>query len=257
MTGPETSQRLEADPIERENERLQAENARLVGELATVVRLNERFALSLGHDLRNPLGAILMSATVLSRKVDEEDVKRAIGRILTAGTRMNHMITALVDFTRARTPTGLRLECARTDLATVFRQAIADASESAKGRSVTLEHQGDVRGSWDPSRLAQVAAHLVDNAVRHGTPGGTVDVRIDGRDESRVTVDVRSVGTIAADLLPVVFEPFQDGELQNRRGGLGLGLFITREIVAAHRGSVGVISAGDATTFTLSLPRGS
>jgi two-component system, sensor histidine kinase and response regulator len=97
---------------------------------------------------------------------------------------------------------------------------------------------------------------LVGNAVRHGDPEGEIAVRIDGRDPDQITVEVRSSGAIPAELLPVLFEPFQNGDLHNRRGGLGLGLFLTREIVTAHRGTIEVAADPAAASFRVVLPRG-
>jgi len=84
-------------------------------------------------------------------------------------------------------------------------------------------------------------------------------VRVSVRAEPRrgVVIEVRNGGVIPPDLLPIIFDPFRRGELRERRsGGLGLGLFITREIVEAHRGSLGVVCSDDETVFTVELPRG-
>jgi two-component system, sensor histidine kinase and response regulator len=262
MAGPETTrlpeQTFARDAVEvgDEVEDLKSENARLAGELARVRRSNELFGTILGHDLRNPLGAMLMSATVLSRKIEDESLKRALTRILTAGNRMNHMITDLLDFTRARGTGGLRIESARTDLAPIFRHALDELAEATKGRRTTFEVEGDTRGQWDPARMAQVASSLVGNAVRHGDPDGEIGVRIDGREPDQITVEVRSTGPIPAELLPVLFEPFQNGDLHNRRGGLGLGLFLTREIISAHGGKIEAAADSAVASFRVVLPRG-
>lgn len=261
MAAPETTRLPDPgfareDLAQEELEHLKGENARLAGELARAKRSNELFGAILGHDLRNPLGAMLMTATVLSRKIEDESLKRALTRIVTAGNRMNHMITDLLDFTRARGTGGLRIECARTDLAPIFRHALDEPAEAAKGRAISLVVEGDTRGQWDAARMAQVASSLVGNAVRHGAADGAIAVRIDGRDPEQVTVEVRSVGPIPVELLPVLFEPFQNGDLHSRRGGLGLGLFLTREIVTAHRGMIGVAADDGSASFRVALPRG-
>jgi signal transduction histidine kinase len=242
------------DPTNLLVERLQTENARLTGELDRTRQLNGLFGGILSHDLRNPLGAILMSATVLSRKVADDDVKRALGRILSSGQRMNQMITQLLDFTRARGEGGLPIDRTRTDLVPIVGRVIDELSQG-KVRTVTFEHAGDTRGRWDAERLAQVASHLVGNAFRHGAAEGPVRIVIAGDEPARVTIAVSNDGAIAAELLPVLFEPFQGGALLNRRAGLGLGLFLAREIVAAHGGTLEVSSAGDRSTFTVTLPR--
>lgn len=244
------------DAIRSGVERLQGENARLAGELTRTREVNGLFAGILSHDLRNPLGAILMSATVLSRKVADDEIKRALGRILSAGQRMNQMIAQLLDFTRARGGGGLQLERKRSDLVPIFGRAIEDLSAGVV-RTVTFEHDGDTYGQWDAERLAQVASHLVDNAFRHGVAGGPVRIEIGGGDPAYVTVGVSSDGAVPVELLPMLFEPFPAGALLNRRAGLGLGLFLAREILVAHGGTLELASAGDPTTFKMTLPRDS
>jgi two-component system sensor histidine kinase/response regulator len=218
--------------------------------------MNELFIGILGHDLRNPLGAILMSATVLSRKVPDDSVGRTVARIISAGERMNRMISQLLDFTRVRASGVLAIEPTRGDAVVVFRQAVDELSLIASGRELRVEQRGDTCGWWDIDRLVQVASNLVGNAVHHGTPDKGVDVRVDGTDAEQVTIAVRNGGMIPRNLLAHVFEPFQSGEVRDRRSGLGLGLFISKEIVAAHRGTLSVACDDDLTTFTVTLPRG-
>jgi signal transduction histidine kinase len=81
-------------------------------------------------------------------------------------------------------------------------------------------------------------------------------VRVDGADPAVVKLSVSNAGTVPENLLPVIWEPFQRGEARDRRTGLGLGLFITREIATAHGGTVELTTGGGTTLFTLSLPRG-
>lgn len=229
---------------------------RLIGELTRTVKMNEWFIGVLGHDLRNPLGAILMSATVLSRKLTDDGVGRTVRRILSAGERMNRMIAQLVDFARVRASGGLAIEPRRGDVAAIFRQAVDQAIATLPDREVRFEHHGDTFGFWDVERLGQVAANLVGNAARHGAPDRAAEVRIVGTDAARVSIVVRNGGAIPDDLLPCVFEPFQNVDVRARRAALGLGLYITKEIVASHRGTLTVESASDVTTFTVTLPRG-
>lgn len=253
----DVTDRLALERAQEEALQVNAERERLIGELTQNLRLNELFTGVLGHDLRNPLGAILMSATVLSRKATDPALVRTAGRILTAGQRMNRMIAQLLDFTRVRGAGTLPIQRTRLDLATVMRQAIDEIPESAAGEGVRLEPVGDTQGWWDGDRLTQAGSNLVSNALRHGDPGEVV-VRIEGDDPGHVTLSVRNRGTIPDSLLPVIWEPFQQGVLRERRSGLGLGLFITREIATAHAGSVQIESqpATGSTTFFMRLPRG-
>ena len=105
-------------------------------------------------------------------------------------------------------------------------------------------------------RLLQVASNLVGNAVHHGSAERGVEVRVDGTKSAHLTIAICNGGLIPDALMPHVFEPFQSGEVRSHRSGLGLGLFISKEIVAAHRGTLSVASKADTTTFTIVLPRG-
>ena len=111
----------------------------------------------------------------------------------------------------------------------------------------------DGAGAWDEHRVLQAISNLTSNAVRHGTPGSPVCVRLTG-DEHHVAVEVHNRGTIPGDILPRIFEPFRSGRHYASRGdGLGLGLFIAKAI--AHGGVLGVDSSDGTTTFRLVLPR--
>src|SRR5262249_42390444 len=119
------------------------------------------------------------------------------------------------------------------------------------------EDLGDTSGTWDADRLDQVLSNLIGNAVQHGAGNG-VDVFVDGTDPEVVRVRVHNMGAIPGDLLPRLFEPLTGGAELRRDGprGVGLGLFISKEIVAVHGGTLAVESSEAAgTTFTISLPR--
>ena len=220
------------------------------------VRYNEMFAGMLGHDLRNPLSAITTGANYIARLNSSQKSARAATRILSSAERMARMIDQLLDFTRIRVGGGLALLLTRLDLEELCCK-IKDELEAANPeRSIVIEVEGNVVGQWDHDRLLQVFSNLVSNALHHGS-GSSVTIRCDGGDASGVEVSIHNGGAVPPEVLPVLFEPFRGNTRYQRTRGLGLGLFITQQIVAAHGGTIDVVSDDTrGTTFHLMLPRG-
>lgn len=221
------------------------------------LRVTEMFMAVLSHDLRNPLNAMLMSAHVLQRKQDAEMVRELSGRIIAGGQRMTRMIEDLLDVTRIRRAGGLSLDPAGTDLYAVASRAAQELQASQRGASLSVTLTGSALGEWDEARLWQVASNLMANALQHGSPGRPVEVSIDGSAPDGVLLRVVNEGEIPPALLPRLFEPFQgrDGNA-GRHDGLGLGLYIVHQVVAAHGGRIEVGSADGRTAFQVWLPRG-
>jgi signal transduction histidine kinase len=221
------------------------------------VRYNEMFAGMLGHDLRNPLSAITTGANYIARLNSSQKSTKAATRILSSAERMARMIDQLLDFTRIRVGGGLALAPTRLDLDELLYK-IKDELEAANPeRSIVVEVVGSAVGEWDHDRLLQVFSNLVGNALHHGTDATPVVVRCDGSAPTYVDVSIHNGGVVPAEVLPVMFEPFRGNARYQRTRGLGLGLFITQQIVAAHGGTIDVASTGDlGTTFHLVLPRG-
>jgi signal transduction histidine kinase len=227
-----------------------------VEELRETVHFNEIFTGILGHDLRNPLGAIMTAAELAMKRDESERIAKPLSRIVTSGTRMARMIDQLLDFTRLRVGTGIPLAPRPLDLSSVVRQVIDELDDSYPECSLRLEHEGDTNGVWDADRLSQVFSNLVANAVQHGVLEHGVTVRIDGTVPARVRVEVRNAGRIPAEVLPRVFEPMTGASPGRKNSqGLGLGLFISQQILRAHGGRIDVESSERDTTFTVCLPR--
>jgi signal transduction histidine kinase len=218
----------------------------------------------LAHDLQNPLGAIMTAAELLSRRrrggtpeADRDLV--TLGRILSSGQRMTKMIEQLLDFTQARDGGGIRVRPRDANLEDLCKQAAGEIDLANPTWRIDTSCSGNVRGRWDPDRLLQVLSNLLANAGHHGTSGEDIMLRVDGSDDRRVRVDVHNAGAIPEDLLPRLFDPFRGTRVRSRSSrGLGLGLFIVRQIVRAHGGTIAVTSSPEqGTTFTLELPRSS
>ncbi len=223
-----------------------------------MLRLNELFVAMLGHDLRNPLTAIVAGATRLQRRSEDEFVRQTADRILDGGKRMGRMIDALLDLTRARLAGGIPLRRGPSDLGLLVDAVVADARTAAPDRAIDLQRHGDLTGNWDGDRLAQVASNLVGNALNHGDPATPVQVQVDG-DGAEVVMCVVNGGRIEAELRPSLFDPFRRGRVpaQGLGDGLGLGLYIVQQIALAHGGSIEVNDVEPhSTAFTVRLPRG-
>lgn len=230
-------------------------------ELRRDAEFRERFLGILGHDLRTPLTSILLSAATLQRREDlPAPLQTPIKRIVTSGERMARMINQLLDLTRI-SGGGLPVQRRQADLSAIARQVIDEIEGTVPDRSIAVDHRGDLCGSWDPDRLAQVVSNLVSNAIDHSPAGTPVRVALWGNRED-VHLEIHNLGPpIPPEMLGVIFEPYrraaQDSTARSQAArGLGLGLFIVRQIVLAHGGSIDVRSSeGEGTTFTVRLPR--
>jgi phosphoserine phosphatase RsbU/P len=220
---------------------------------------SDRFIAILGHDLRNPLNAISGCASLLQEGAQsEERHARSISLILRSCQRIDRLVNDLLDFARSRLGGPLPLTKTSTDLGEICRSVLDEVKAAHPDRVIELERIGDLNGEWDKERLAQLISNLAANAIEHGSGER---VRIVAHDqEARVVLEINNRGEpIAPELLSSIFDPLVHGRRDTSdepSRGLGLGLFIAREIVTAHEGTIEVTSsASDGTTFTVSLPR--
>jgi signal transduction histidine kinase len=227
-------------------------------EAAEIGRLLRTFTGVVAHDLRNPLAAIryAVEAALAHLSGREEEVRPILRRILHTGKRMHRMIEQLVDFTRVGVGSGLLLAPEPANLLDLADQVVAELEDRYPNR-VVIESIGEVSGNWDVDRLIEMLSNLTSNALEHGVRGAPVRLRLDGTERETVEIRVHNQGAIPPNQLPTLFDPFRGATpARGRTEGLGLGLFITREIVSAHDGDIRVESSDDAgTLFIVRLPR--
>jgi signal transduction histidine kinase len=228
-------------------------------ELERAVQLSDMFVSILGHDLRNPLAAIRLAAQSVIRLSTDDRTLRPAGRVLTAADRMTRMIEQLLDFARARQGRGIPLRLERMDLGELCRGAIQELEDAAPDTSFEFHEVGNACGVWDADRLAQVVMNLAGNAVQYGREHMPIAIEVDGTDPSTVRLRVQNLGTIPRESFPTLFEAFKHTPATDksiaRSAGLGLGLFIAREVARAHGGEIIAQSSDDRTTFEVTLPR--
>ena len=217
----------------------------------------DQFVGILAHDLRSPLSAIKMGATVLTLTAENDPRQaRVSSNILESAGRMGRMIEDVLDFTRERLGGAIPLKRERMDLEQLCREAVLEAKAAHDNVILDFECAGELTGEWDRDRLAQVLSNLLGNAIQHGD--GKASLMADGQSEN-VLVTVHNAGRpIPSQMIGSIFEPLfshpTDGA--NVRNSIGLGLFIARAIVTGHGGRLDVASSVESgTTFTVRLPR--
>lgn len=250
--------RAEAEASQARLHSLLQEQRRLEAEARQLADFEQEILGIVSHDLRNPLSVVRMSASLLlrQRRLDAEQT-RTLGRIVSAADRATRLIHDLLDFSQVRLGGGIRIERRAMDLFDLARAVVDELLAANPGRRVALVLEGDGRGQWDADRLAQVLGNLLGNALQHSPADTPVRVCVLGVADL-VQLEVHNEGpAIPPELLPHLFEPFRRGSNSSgRTRSVGLGLYITRQLVLAHGGTIEVESTpGQGTCFRLWLPR--
>ena len=211
----------------------------------------------LGHDIRNPLGTISMSAQYLVRS--GKLAASAAETIINSVVRINSVIEHVVDFTRVQSEGMMPIKPVPGDLADQFTKVLAETRVRYPRSQLSMESTGDFNGFWDEGRMGQLLSNLLTNALTHGVEPVTVRL---WEEAKGVAFSVHNLGTpIPLQEQRLIFRPLVRGMAtgqgeRRETSGLGLGLFICQEIVRAHGGSLDVTStAADGTRFTVHLPR--
>ncbi len=247
----------------RFNEAIDQSQAESISEFTeTVENAKEIFLAILGHDLRNPLGAIYTSALSMSDDDGMDETHRtAMSRISERAMQATQMIGDLLDFTRSRLGSGIPIDRAEVDLREIVEDVADEVMAANPERNVQIDAGGGQIGQWDAARIRQALSNLVGNAVEHSSADDTVQVALEHGTEGVAIRVHNGGGAIPADRMDGIFNPMKTNTSPRKRatrgptGSLGLGLYIAERIVNAHGGRIEVESSeSQGTTFTVHLP---
>ena len=223
----------------------------------------DMFLAMLGHDLRGPLSGINMSALLLGKPdLAEATRSKALTRIKRASGEMNRLVTDLLEYTRTRLGRGIPIDRSACDLGPLCEEAVEAIRAGHPEQHFLAELSGDLNIQADAPRMQQVLANLLNNAVQHGDRTAPVLLSADGKKDLVVLKITNAGNPIPTDALSAIFEPLVQASStstdphQRSKTSLGLGLFIAREIVLGHEGTITAESSAESgTVFTIRLPR--
>lgn len=237
------------------------DNARLYGQTQEALQLREEFLSIASHELRTPLTALQLQVQLLRRLLKDDqrqanDSRRLIDGVERQVKRLSRLTIDLLDVSRISSG-RFSLDTSRFDLGDLVKEVVGRFEDElrAAGSSIALDINGNLLGSWDRHRLDQVIANLLSNALKYGG-GAPIHIALRA-DDGLVRLSVSDLGPgIAEENLERIFDRFERVETAERTAGLGLGLFIARQIVEAHGGTIRAVSIpGQGSTFSVELPR--
>lgn len=227
-----------------------------LAELRARSEYEQRLIGIVSHDLRNPLSAVALGTQLLATQQFDDKTTRIIARVTRAADRAIRLIADLLDFASARIGTTIPINPRPTNLREIVEHVVDELQMSSPARLIRVGHAGHEDGRWDADRIAQVLSNLVGNALQHAPPDAAIRIesRIDG--DAAVLEVINAGPPIPTAELSHLFEPFKRGQQAGAASGsMGLGLYIAREVVVAHGGTIEVASDLIATRFTVRLPR--
>lgn len=245
--------------IARFNEAIDEAIAESVSHYADEVeRWRNIFLGVLSHDLRSPLGAILLTSELIARTAVDVPMASAAQRLIRSGERMRQLLDDLLVYNRAQMGIGFEVRKQAVDLAAACREEIELLRASIPEARIRFDAPDSMRGMFDAGRVREALANLVVNAHKYGAHGSEIRIELREKGSSAELVVANAGDPIDPELLDVMFEPLRRGGVSGgefERASLGLGLFIVDQIAQAHEGTIRVRSDGGETSFELLLPR--
>jgi signal transduction histidine kinase len=220
-------------------------------------QLRNVFLGVLGHDLRGPLNAIMLTAELISRKTKDTPMSE-VGVLIRSGRRMASLLDTLLQYNRSALGGGMNIHREHTDLAKECAAELELLSAALPHARIEFSAEADTKGLFDASAVREALGNLVNNAATYGDDG-PVSVTLTGAVDAVLLTVANTGEEIPASEIPGLFEALQRGAAANSsesRTSLGLGLFIVQQIAAAHGGQVRCVSSAAGTSFELALPRG-
>jgi signal transduction histidine kinase len=260
------AERSDMGDATRFNEAVDQALAESVARYEQLVKQSQNMFLAiLGHDLRNPLGTLVTGSTFIMQSLDIPPKYVLVAtRMFSSAKRMSKLINDLIDFTRTHLGPGIPIRVRKGSLVAVCEQVVDELRTFHPERHIELQVPPVVDAIFDEGRIAQMLSNLVGNAIQYGTVTAPVTVRMAGGSDD-IVLTINNLGpVIPADKLSTIFDPMvriaesirADSDDVIERSSLGIGLFISREIVHAHGGKLEVVSSEEGgTTFTITLPR--
>lgn len=244
------------EDVIRFNEAIDQAVAESVGHYhLTVERYRNLLLGMLGHDMRAPLSCIIMTAKYLAAINAGEEVSEAAARLIRSGASMRTLLDDLTDFNRTNLGLGIKVSPEEVNLAKMMEDELELLRTAYPKRQIDFAAIGNTQGRWDGPRVQQILRNLVSNAIRYGAGNAPVRVVLRGEQQT-IELVVSNSGALDPDDARKIFEPMHRGAaVHSAHEGLGLGLFIVREISKAHGGDASAHSEGNKTTFTVHLPR--
>ena len=235
-------------------ERLAFSELKLQEEQRTA-ELREQFIAILGHDLRNPIGAITNAAQLLARKDADNLTSRLTGIIQSSSYRMKGLIDNILDFARGRLGSGIVADFKQHEnIEVILSQVVNELQMIWPTRIIETDFQTDVPVVCDEVRISQLFSNLLGNALSHGDPSSPVKINAH-TNNGEFSLSICNHGDQISDAaMARLFQPFYRGEVRVGQEGLGLGLYISSEIAAAHNGTLTVSSDPSETCFTVKFP---
>lgn len=254
--------------LTRFNEAIDQEVAESVSHYTTKVGHSKNLFIGiLGHDLLSPLNVISMSAQLMlnigmpnERQTLNPRQTMLATQIYESTSRITEIVTTLLDVTRARFGYGLRVLRVPMDMGFITRQLVDETRVAHPTRRIVLKLSGDLRGKWDKARIGQVLSNLIGNAIEYSFQDSAIGITVKGTPND-VVLSVHNEGVpVPPEKMEILFEALTravSGEPGHPDGvHLGLGLYITKDIVTSHGGTIDVISSEEeGTTFTARFPR--